>query len=294
MRDRLADHFALLQQGDGARTRHRLQKVARELRHALARDFVHARLYVGEVSVNRVVFGRFGIARFGVVRRQILFTIVLVDQLHRGHDGIVLVDVDDANSLRVAADRADVGDVRADDHPLLGDEQHLIVFKHVRNAGNLAVLVGRLDVRDADAAARLQAIRGDGRALAETFFGDGEDLAAFVGRDDFRIVGLRLRFDHLRLFAFGGRLRHRLAGRGKHVHLDDIIAFAKRDTFDTGGAAAHRTDAIFVEADGHAIVGADEDLVVPLRQADGVQIVAFVDVDGDDAGGANIRECRQL
>src|SRR4051794_906541 len=294
MRDRLADHFALLQQGDGARTRHRLQKVARELRHALARDFVHARLYVREVSVNRVVFGRFGIARFGVVRREILFAIVLVDQLHRGHDRIVLVNVDDANSLRVAADRTDVGDVRADDHSLLGNEQHLIVFEDVRNAGNLAVLVGRLDVRDADAAARLQAIRGNGRTLAETFFGDGEDLAALVGSDDFRIVGLRLRFDHLRLFAFGGRLGHGLAGRGQHVHLDDVIAFAKRDAFHAGGAAAHGADAVFIEADGHAVVRADEDLIVPLRQADGVEIVAFVDVDGDDAGGANVRKRRQL
>jgi len=40
--DRLANHFPFLQQHDRLGAGHRLQKVARELRHALARDFVHA------------------------------------------------------------------------------------------------------------------------------------------------------------------------------------------------------------------------------------------------------------
>src|SRR5207302_2813056 len=276
-------HFALLQQGDGAGARHRLQKVARELRHALARDFVHARLYVGNTSVDRVVVRRFGIRRFGLVHVDLVFRVVLVDEFDSGDDRIIFIDVDDANALRVAADGANVGDVRADDHALFGDEQHLVVFEHVRDAGHFAVLVRGLDVRDADAAARLQSIRRNGRAFAEALFSDRKDLPAIIGCDHFRIFVVRLDFYDLRLFTFGRRLGNGLAGSRKDIHLYDRIALAKRDALHAGGAAAHRTDSVLVEADGHAVMRADEDLVVSLRQPDGVEIVAFVDVDGDDA-----------
>ena len=40
----------------------------------------------------------------------------------------------------------------------------------------------------------------------------------------------------------------------------------ERDRLHAGGAAAHRADVGLVEADGHAAVRADEDLVVAVRR----------------------------
>src|SRR5260370_11137767 len=121
--------------------------------------------------MNRVVIRRF-VGNFGIAGRDFFIPFVFVDQLHGGDHEIVLIDVDDANALRVPSDRADVGDVRADDHPLFGDQQYLIVLEDVGDTGHLAVLVGGLDVRDTDATARLQAVGRDRGALAEALFRD--------------------------------------------------------------------------------------------------------------------------
>ena len=56
--------------------------------------------------------------------------------------------------------------LHAQDHALLGDEHQLVVVVHVRDADDLAVALAGLDVDDADAAARLQAVLVELGALA--------------------------------------------------------------------------------------------------------------------------------
>src|SRR5581483_1744672 len=113
------------------------------------------------------------------------------------------------------------------------------------------------------------------------------DLAANVSGRDFLI---RLALDFFDDF-FG---RRDLVRRGKHIHLDDVIAIAERDGLHAGGAAPHRTHIRLVEADRTAVVRADENLAVAVGQTNRVEVVALVDVDRDDAAGANVGERAQL
>ena len=84
--------------------------------------------------------------------------------------------------------RADVAGLHAQDHALLRDQHQLVVVVHVGDADDLAVAVRGLDVDDADAAARLQAVLLEPGALAVAVLRDGEDgapLADDFHRDDF-------------------------------------------------------------------------------------------------------------
>src|SRR6267142_2270938 len=139
------------------------------------------------------------------VRRSLLF-FVLLGKPRDGHGTVVAFDVDQAHALRGTADGPDVLRRHAQDLSLLRDQHQLGIVGHVRHADHLAVPLGRLDVDDADAAARLQAVFVDLGPLAVSLLGDREDRAA--GRQDF------------------------------HGH--DRVAFAQRDALHAVGAASHR------------------------------------------------------
>ena len=79
---------------------------------------------------------------------------------------------------------------------------------------------------------------------------------------------------------------------------DDVVALLERDAAVAGGIAAHgaETDPValgivfFLEADGHAVVGGEEDDLLAVGEVGGDQLVVFVDGDGDDAAGHDVGE----
>ena len=140
--------------------------------------------------------------------------------------------------------------------PCCDDQHQLVVVVDVGDADDLAVAVGGLDVDDADAAARLQAVLLELGALAVAVLRDGQHRAAFA----------------------------------HDLHRHDLVALAQADAADAVGGAAHRADVGLLEADGHAVAGAEEDLRLAVRELDGDDRVAFLDAHRDDAAGARVAE----
>ena len=124
-----------------------------------------------------------------------------------------------------------------------------IVVVDVGDADDLAVAIGGLDVDDADAAARLQAVFLEPGPLAVAVLRDGEQRAA---------------------------LAH-------HVHRHDLVVVAQADAADAVRAAAHRPDVGLVEANRHAVARAEEDLLLAVRELDGDDRVPVFDPHRDDA-----------
>src|SRR5690606_24630453 len=77
---------------------------------------------------------------------------------------------------------------------------------------------------------------------------------------------------------------------GEGDHADDFVALAKIDAAHAAGIAAHRADLIFLEASGHALLGADHDVHVGLRQAHIDEPVTLVDTDRANTARANAVE----
>src|SRR5205823_1937350 len=112
--------------------------------------------------------------------------------------------------------------------------------------------------------------------FAEPVLGHREEVALRVvrhlGRLVFRRVGLGVVLDD--------------RTGGEHVHLDDVIVLAQPHHPNTGGAPPHWANLFLVEADYAAAGLPDEDVGVTVREAHGIQIVAFGDVDRDVPAGA--------
>ncbi len=150
----------------------------------------------------------------------------------------------------------------------------------MRDAGHLAVPRRGLDVDHARAAAPLQSVFVRRSALAVTVFGDGKNQRTFdwngcVGGGGFRHA--RFGFG---LFQFGfGFLR--IFRRRRHA--DNIIAFVEIHAAHTVGRAAHRAHIGFVEADGLAIVGGEEDDLGAIGQRGAHQFIALINADSDNA-----------
>ena len=70
----------------------------------------------------------------------------------------------------------------------------------------------------------------------------------------------------------------------------DIVALAEVDAAVAVGGAAHGAEVLLVEADGHAVVGGEEDDLVAVGDAGGDELVVLVDADGDDAAGLDVGE----
>src|SRR5712692_3782555 len=91
-----------------------------------------------------------------------------------GGDRILLVQSEQAHALRRAAGFADFVGVDADNLPVLGDDHHVGLFGHLERRDHGAVTVGGLQVDDALAAARGDAVFRERRALTEALLRDGQ------------------------------------------------------------------------------------------------------------------------
>src|SRR5438128_4304864 len=185
---------------------------------------------------------------------------LVLRQFRHRHDHVPRFHLDEADALRRAADRADAAGAHPQDHALLRDQHQLIVVVHVGDADDLAVAIARLDVDDADAAARLQAVFLELGPLAVAVLRDGQQRGPFA--DDF--------------------------------HRDDLVALPQADAPDAVCGAPHRADVRLLEPDRHAVARAEEDLFLAVRHLDGDDRIAFFDADGDDAAGARVPERGQV
>src|SRR5262249_18617549 len=82
----------------------------------------------------------------------------LLRHLRYRRDLVALVEVHHAHALGIAADDADLIDVRAVDHAASRDQHDVVAVAHRRHADHGAVALARADVADALAAAALLAI----------------------------------------------------------------------------------------------------------------------------------------
>jgi hypothetical protein len=241
---------------------------------------------------------------------------------------VVGVEVQEFYALGAAACGANALGVDADDFAELADDHHLAGLVDEVDAGDLAVLGRGLDVDDALAAAGLEAVLVDVGALAVAVLGDREDeagreaelLVEFfeLGRGLFgedrsgelgwvageleRCGGSRLGgevdgcFDLVLETLGGGEfealLVAGLVGRSDRG-ADDVVALLERDAAVTGGRTTHRPEVLLVEADGHAVVGGEEDDLLAVGDAGGDELVVLLDVDGDDAARHHVGEVLQ-
>jgi len=108
-------------------------------------------------------------------------------------------------------------------------------------------------------AARLDAIFVDFRALPKALFGD----------------------------------RQQCANRLHHLHRHHVVVVSQRDPADAVRRAAHRAHIAFLEADRHAISGADEDLAAAIADLHRDHRVAVFHANGDNPACPGIAERRQ-
>src|SRR5438552_3889927 len=170
-------------------------------------------------------------------------------------DLVVGVEVDDAHAHRVTALGRHVVRVHADDLAFRGDHEDVGAGPDLQHAHHRAVAAARLDVDDALARAALQPVLLERRPLTVAALGQGEDLGALL----------------------------------HDVGRDDLVALVHLDAAHAGGAAAHRTDLVLREADGHAQLGGDHDLAAAVGAARGDDGVAVLEADGLDAAGPRVR-----
>src|SRR4029077_19952390 len=187
----------------------------------------------------------------GVVVVRVALTVVRFVFLHdpgHVHHQITRRQVHDLDTLGVAARNADALDRHADHDPLLGDHHQLVVGQHLLEGDDVARLVRTLQGDDAPAAAVLDPVLIELGALAHALLGDGEQrgLAAH---------------DH---------------------HVDHLVLLVELDPFHAGGRASHVPHVLLVEADAHAVVRGEHDVVPAVGYLHVDQLVALFDVDGPD------------
>src|ERR1051325_10967543 len=175
------------------------------------------------------------------------------------HHEIARRQVHDLHALRVAAGDADALDRHADHDAFLRDHHELVVGQHFLQGDHVAGLVVALQRDDAPAAAVLDAILVELRALAHALFGDREQRG-FAPHDH---------------------------------HVDDRILLVELDPLHAGGRPAHVADVLLVEANAHAVRRGEHDVVLAVGHLHVDQLVALLDVDRANAHRARIAELRQ-
>src|SRR4029077_15988186 len=153
------------------------------------------------------------------------------------------------DALRGATDGAHVVGLHAQNHALLRDDEQLVAFVNVGHADDVPVAIAGGDVDDADAAPRLDTVLVDFGALPVSVLGHGQQRAS----------------------------------RADHFHRHHVVVVPERDPADTVRGAPHRTNVAFLEPDGHAGAGADEDFARPVGNLHGNHGVAVLDPHRDDA-----------
>src|SRR5262249_11044788 len=228
------------------------------------------------------VLGRGGRLRLG--RR------LLLRHLGDGGDPVAVVQVHDADAERVPAHDADLVDVGAVHHPLRRHQHDVVAVGARQGADHQAVALAGADVVQALAAALLLPV-AHLAALADDLALRPGRFRRFRGRLLGGLLGLRLRRLHARQVGpERGPLavalladRQQVALRVGDDHADHLVVALQGDAADAAGVAAHRPGLGLVEADGHALARAQDDLVARLRQGDAHEGVALVQADADDA-----------
>src|ERR1019366_5754951 len=159
----------------------------------------------------------------------------------------------------------------ADDLAELADHHDLRLLVHQHDGNNLAVTRGRLNVDDALAAARLQTVFIDVRALAVTLLRNREDEARFLL---VAVLGLPARL-------------------GGDRHANDVVAFAQVHASNAMGLATHWPYVLFIEANRLAIVRRQENDLAAVGTTGGDQFVLLLDGDGVDANRPHVAEVLQ-
>src|SRR6266536_1491399 len=97
-------------------------------------------------------------------------------------------------------------------------------------------------------------------------------------------------------FAVAGDDQHFAVFGDRHDgdHLDHVIVVAQRDAAHAAGLAPHVTHLLLVEADGHALVRGQEDLLRAVSQLHSHQFVAFVNALRNDAVLPDVAEFGKL
>ena len=80
---------------------------------------------------------------------------------------------------------------------------------------------------------------------------------------------------------------------GGDSRADEVVSLAQVDAAVAGGGAAHGAEVLLVEADGHAVVGGEEDDLLAIGDAGDDELVVLLDVDGDDAARHDVGEVAQ-
>src|SRR5208283_1376736 len=106
--------------------------------------------------------------------RSLLFFLFLLLKNGSCGYGIIVVETEQANSLRGATGFADLVGVNADDLALLGDDHDVGFFGNLQGGNDRTVAFGGLDVDNTLTSARGDAVFGERSTLAITSFGDGE------------------------------------------------------------------------------------------------------------------------
>src|SRR5262249_55409901 len=142
-----------------------------------------------------------------------------------------------------AAGFADVLGVDADDLAEVADQHGFRRLIHQHDRDHVAVAGRSLHVDHAFAAARLEAIFIDGRALAVPILGDAKDERWYF----FFLFTVRLGL----LFA--------VTVFGSNRDSNHVVALLQVHAAYTVRRAAHGTDTVFVEADGRTFMRGQED-----------------------------------
>src|SRR5580700_1527868 len=187
-----------------------------------------------------------------------------------GGDAVTFFEAQEADALRRAAGFADFAGVDADYFALAGDDHHVGIFPNLQSCDDGAVAIGGLQVDDAFAAARGDAIFGERRALAVAFFGNREherrerfaDLIAFELVEILRVLLIFLADD----FEIGL----------DRVHADDVIIFREIHPVDASRAAAHRANFRLAEEDGLAVVAGEENHLLAVGEFCADQFIFIV------------------
>src|SRR5581483_6133762 len=175
-------------------------------------------------------------------------------------------------------------------HALGGDEHDVIVVAHGGDPDDRAVAFAGADVAHAFAAAALFAVT-HGRAVFDGLVFRSGLVDHFLSRLFRCLFGIGFHGDLARdigpercTFAVAVFAdRQQVAVRIRDDHADDFVSLLQVDAAHALGVATHRPGLRFVEANGHAVAGAEHDLVAGLRHDHVDERVAIFEVDANDA-----------
>ena len=175
-------------------------------------------------------------------------------------DRVVLLEVDEADALGGPAGRADLLGLDPDGLPGNRDDEE-VDFADAQDGHGLPDLGRDLEVDQALPAAALDAVgRGFG-PLSVALLAGGEDVLVLVADGH---------------------------------HADDLVLFGQGHRPHAGRGPAHRPDVLFLEPDGLAQAGGENDVPLAVGQAGPHELALGPQVHGDDPAAPDIFEFGEL